>query len=94
MSVSRVNVSFSSDVLERIDAYCQANGMPRSAFLQLASVQYLDAVEAMPNVNKMLAAMAAVVDGTLKGEMAPEVAKSRLDSIQATYTALTGKEIP
>lgn len=94
MATIRVNVSLSSDVLSRIDSYCKDNGMPRSAFLQLSAVQYLDAVEAMPSVNKMLAAMAAVVDGTLKGEMSPDVAQNRLDSIQTTYTALTGKDIP
>lgn len=93
MPSSRVTVTLAPDVLERIDSYCKSSGIPRSAFIQLAANQYLDAVEAMPSVNKMLAAMSAVVDGTLKGELSPDVAKKRIDAISESYKALTGKEI-
>lgn len=92
MAAKRVNVTISDDVLSRIDLYCHDSGIPRSAFMQLAAVQYLDAVEAMPSVNKMLVAMASVVDGTLNGELSPDVAKSRLDAIQSAYQVLIGKE--
>lgn len=93
MASERVNVTFNPDVLERINSYCKSSGIPRSAFLQMAASQYLDAVDAMPNVNKMLSAMAAVVDGTFSGEMPPDEARQRMDQISATYTALTGKVI-
>lgn len=93
MGMMRVNITLPEDDLIRIDAYCKEKRMSRSALLQLAATQYLDAVEAMPSVNKMLAAMASVVDETFRGEMPPDVAKSRIDAIQNTYTALTGKPI-
>lgn len=89
----RVNVSFSRDVLEKIDAYCKKTGVPRSAFLQLAANQYLSAVDAMPSVTTMLNAMASVVDGTLKGELPPDMAIKQIDGIKQTYLALTGKKI-
>lgn len=89
----RFNVTFSPDVFERVNSYCKSSGIPRSAFLQLAAGQYLDAVDAMPSVNKMLSAMSAIVDGTFKGEISPDVAKERLDAISASYKALTGNEI-
>lgn len=90
MASVRFNVTFSPDVFERVNSYCKSSGIPRSAFLQLAAGQYLDAVDAMPSVNKMLA---AIVDGTFKGEISPDVAKERLDAISASYKALTGNEI-
>lgn len=93
MASVRFNVTFAPDVMERVDVYCKKSGIPRSAFLQLAATQYLNAVEAMPDVNKMLAAMSAVVDGTFKGELSPDVAKKRIDAISESYKALTGKEI-
>lgn len=94
MASERVNVTLLPEVLERVNAYCKASGIPRSAFFQLAAIQYLDAVDAMPSVNKMLAAMSAVVDGTFKGELSPDMAKERIDAISASYKALTGKDIP
>lgn len=93
MASIRFNVTFTPDVMERVDSYCKKSGIPRSAFLQLAATQYLDAVEAMPNVNKMLAAMAAVVDETFKGELSPDMARTRIDAISESYRALTGKDI-
>lgn len=89
----RVNISFPRDVLGRIDAYCKKTGIPRSAFVQLASTQYLDAVDAMPSVNTMLNAMASVVDGTFRGELSPDMAKEQIAGIKRTYTALTGRKI-
>lgn len=93
MASVRFNVTFSPDVFERVNSYCKSSGIPRSAFLQLAAGQYLDAVDAIPSVNKMLSAMSAIVDGTFKGEISPDVAKERLDAISASYKALTGNEI-
>lgn len=92
MASNRVNVTFSADVLERVDAYCKSTAIPRSAFLQLAATQYLDAVEAMPSFKKMLSAMSAVVDGTFNGDLCPSEAQIQLDAISASYKALTGKE--
>lgn len=93
MSVVRYNVSLSPDVAERINTYCASTRIQRSTFISLACTQYLDAVEAMPSVQKMLAAMSSVVDGTLKGELPPDEAKSQMDSISASYKLLTGKDL-
>lgn len=93
MSVVRYNVSLSPDAADRINAYCASTGLQRSTFISMACMQYLDAVEAMPSVQKMLAAMSSVVDGTLKGELPPDEAKSQMDSISASYKLLTGKDL-
>lgn len=90
-SAKKLSVTIRSDLLERMDLYANENGMTRSGLIAIAVTQYLNAVEAMPSVNKMLNAMAAVTDGVLKGEMPPSEAQARLDAIQATYEQLTKK---
>lgn len=93
MASVRFNVTFPPEVLDRVDVYCRKTGIPRSSLLQIAVSQYLDSVEAMPDVKKMFAAMAALVDGSFRGEISPTVAKERFDSISSTYTALTGRDV-
>lgn len=90
-SAKKLSVTVRADLLERMDEYANGNGMTRSGLIAIAVTQYLNAVEAMPSVNKMLSAMAAVTDGVLKGEMAPNEAQARMDAIQATYEQLTKK---
>jgi len=90
-TAQRVSLTVRSDLLERIDAFADGNGMTRSGFMSLAATQYLNAVEAMPSVNKMLNAMAAVTEGVLKGEIEPSTAKAKMAAIQSTYEELTKK---
>ena len=85
----KLNITLREDLLERIDEYAEGNGMTRSGLLAIAATQYLNAVEAMPSVNKLLKSMAAVSEGVLKGEMSPRDAQAKLDAIQATYEELS-----
>lgn len=90
-SAKKLNVTIREDLLERMDNYADDNGMTRSGLIAVAVTQYLNAVEAMPSVNKLLNAMAAVSEGVLKGEMPPQEAEARLAAIQVTYEELTKK---
>lgn len=88
-SARKLSVTIREDLLDRMDEYADENGMTRSGLIAIAVTQYLNAVEAMPSVNKLLSAMAAVSDGVLKGEMTPDEANARMDAIQVTYEQLT-----
>lgn len=90
-TAKKLNVTIREDLLERMDDYADENGMTRSGLIAMAVTQYLNAVEAMPSVNKLLNAMAAVSDGVLKGEMAPHEAEAKIAAIQSTYEELTKK---
>lgn len=90
-SAKKLSVTIRSDLLDRMDEYADNNGMTRSGLIAIAVTQYLNAVEAIPSVNKLLNAMAAVSDGVLKGELSPSEANARMAAIQATYGELTKK---
>ena len=90
-TAKKLNVTIREDLLARMDDYADENGMTRSGLIAMAVTQYLNAVEAMPSVNKLLNAMAAVSDGVLKGEMAPHEAEAKIAAIQSTYEELTKK---
>lgn len=87
----KLNVTIREDLVERMDEYADENGMTRSGLIAVAVTQYLNAVEAMPSVTKLLNAMASVSDGVLKGELSPRDAEARIAAIQATYEELTKK---
>lgn len=88
--VRKINITLREDLLERMDAYSKNNAMTRSGLIALAVTQYLNAVEAMPSVNKLLASMAAVAEGTVKGEIVPEDATRQMQEIQKTYNVVFG----
>lgn len=90
-NAKKLSVTIRTDLLSRMDDYASHNGMTRSGLIAIAVTQYLNACDAMPSLNKMLNAMAAVTDGVLKGEMEPREAQARIDAIQATYDTLTKK---
>ena len=92
MASKKINITIDADLLERVDKYAKANAISRSGLLAMAAVQYLNAVELMPSVNKLLNSMVAVVDGTLGGELSPTDAEQRLQQIQNSYAALTGSD--
>lgn len=92
MASKKINITVDEELLGRIDKYAKANAMTRSGLLAMAAVQYLSAVELMPSVNKLLSSVAAVVDGTFSGELAPEDAEQRMQQIQNSYAALTGSK--
>lgn len=88
----KLNITMKEDLLARADSYADENGMTRSGLIALALTQYLNSVEAMPSVNKLMASMAAVVDGTFNGVLDPVEAQKRMESIQAAYSLLVGKK--
>ena len=91
VSSKKLNVTIREDLLKRMDDYSSENGMTRSGLIAVAVTQYLNAVEAMPSVTKLLNAMAAVSEGVLKGEMSPRDAEVKIAAIQSTYDELTKK---
>lgn len=91
IKVKKINITLREDLLERADNFADGNGMTRSGLIAISLTQYLNAVEAMPSVNKLLNAMAAVTEGVLKGETDPKDAKAKMAAIQATYEDLTKK---
>lgn len=88
----KLNITVKEDLLSRADSYAEENGMTRSGLIALALTQYLNSVEAMPSVNKLMASMAAVVDGTFNGVLDPVEAEKRMESIQAAYRLLIDKK--
>lgn len=91
MASKKINITLQEDLLERMDTYASENALSRSALIALSVSQYLNAVEAMPSLNKLLTSMAAVAEGTLKGEIVPAEAESRLKQIQSSYEVLIKK---
>lgn len=91
MASAKVNVSLPPDLLERMEKYSKANNISRSGLVALAVSQYLNAIEAMPSVNQLLGSMAAVFDGTLKGELSEHEQKERMERIQDSYKAISEK---
>lgn len=87
----KLNVTIREDLVERMDEYADENGMTRSGLIAVAVTQYLNAVEAMPSVTKLLNAMASVTVGVLKGELPPRDAEVKMAAIQATYEELSKK---
>lgn len=90
MPSKKINITLDVNLLERIDNYASENAMTRSGLLAMAAAQYLNAVEAMPSVNKILSGMSAVLDGTLRGDLTPADAEQRVQQIRNSYAALTG----
>lgn len=88
--VKKLSVTLREDLIERMDDYADDNAMTRSGLIAVAVTQYLNAMEAMPSMNKLLSSMAAVVDGTFSGQLTPEEAEQRVAQIQNSYAALTG----
>lgn len=91
MATKKVNFTIKSDLLERIDKYCEENSISRSALIGLALAQYLNAVESMPSVQKLLASSAAVADGLLTGTMEKEEGEAQLARIKSAYELLISK---
>lgn len=89
---AQVSITVRDDVLRRADAYADENGMTRSGLFVLALTQYLNSVEAMPSVNKLMATMAAVVEGTFQGEISPSEAEKRMEGIKTAYELLIDKK--
>lgn len=91
MASKKINITLQEELLERVDKYAGENALSRSGLIALAVSQYLNAVEAMPSVNKILASMAAVAEGTVRGEISPADADRKITEIQRAYEVLIKK---
>lgn len=89
MASVKLNITLSPELLERTDEYAHRNSLTRSGLIALSLSQYLNAVESMPQVNKLLAGLSAVVDGSLRGDLTKEQAEARLAAIQGEYQKFT-----
>jgi len=85
MASVKLNITLAPELLERTDEYARRNSLTRSGLIALSLSQYLNAVESMPQVNKLLAGLGAVVDGSLRGDLTKEQAEARLAAIQSEY---------
>lgn len=91
MESKRLNITLKPDLLERMDNYVAENGMSRSALISIAVNQYLNAVQAMPSVQKIFSGLADIVEKTSKGQLQPNEAMQRLEGIQSTYKEIVKK---
>lgn len=91
MASAKVNISLPPELLERMERYSKANNISRSGFVALSVSQYLNAVETMPDLQKLVGSMAAVFDGTIKGELSEQEQKERFERIQESYKTISEK---
>lgn len=91
MASAKVNVSLPPELLERMERYSKANNITRSGLVALSVSQYLNAVETMPDLQKLLGSMAAVFEGSIKGDLSEQEQKERMERIQESYTAISEK---
>ena len=52
--MKRVQISLDDDVLTRMDAFTSKSGLNRSSLITLATMTYIDAQEAMPDIQAQL----------------------------------------
>lgn len=84
MAAVKVNVTLQADLLARIDAYCEGTGISRSAFLAMASSQYIDAIEKKSIVSDAFGHMGKLFKLALDGKTdSDEYAKALEDLEQA-----------
>lgn len=75
--MAKVTISIDDELLERVDAYADDNGMTRSGMLCLSARQYLHSMEALPSVSKLfrqLAELAGKSGALSKEEVAGQLA--------------------
>ena len=58
----KVQMSINDDLLQKIDAYADANYMTRSGFVSMACAQYLAAQEVQLAIKEMAACMRRIAD--------------------------------
>lgn len=92
MAAVKVNVTFDEQLLTRIDAYADENGMTRSGFLGVAAKQYIDAVEMMPTAKKLMMSLAALAHKTAGGEISKEEAAAEMEDLELAYKSILGKK--
>lgn len=52
--MKRVQISLDDDVLSRMDTFTREKGLNRSSLITLATMSYIEAQEAMPDLQKQI----------------------------------------
>ena len=67
----KLSVSLEEKLIDRIDKFAADSGLNRSALSAVACVQYMDACEAAPGLNSLLASLAAFTQTVAEGKLNP-----------------------
>lgn len=67
----KLSVSLEENLIDRMDKFAADRGLNRSGLIAVACTQYMDAAEAMPGMNAMLAAFAAFMQTVAEGKIVP-----------------------
>lgn len=90
MAQRKLNISLEENLIDRMDDFATKKGLNRSALIAVACAQYMDAAEAMPGLNTMLAAFGAFIQTVAEGKLEPgtpeyDAAVEELDAQQADF---------
>ena len=68
----RVNVYIADEVMSRVDAYCEQNGLRRGAFLTMAATDFLRAKEMTPQIKELLGDFLKTSGEAVQGQITPD----------------------
>lgn len=91
MASVKLNATIQTEMLARIDDYCDTKGMTRSAFLSMAAAQYLDAIEKQPVVMDSFATMADLFKLAIKGKADSAEYAEKLEQLEASNKIIRKK---
>lgn len=87
--IKRVSVSMEEEVLDKIDKFASEKGMTRSALFQIASEQYIRAVDLTPSMNKAFALMGTLADMVGDGRIDSDDYHRRLNELEGLQSTLS-----
>lgn len=93
MASVKINITVQDELLSRIDAYADDNGMTRSGLLQMAARQYLDAVEMSPAVRSMMRNLSDLAQAVVDGKLPPAAVNDALTDLDAEYGHLKSQAV-
>lgn len=88
MASKKLNITLQDELVERMDAFTKRNSMTRSGLIATAVAQYLNAIEAMPNVNKVLALMGSLAKRAALGDINSEDYERELQELERVQSLL------
>lgn len=92
MAQRKLNVSLEENLVDRMDAFAANKGLNRSGLIAVACTQYMDAAEAMPGMNAVLASFAAFIQTVAEGKIEPgtpeyDAALSEVEEKQKVFSS-------
>lgn len=90
MASKKIAITVQDDLLERMDAFAERNAMTRSGLIATSVAQYLNAVEAMPNMNKVLALMGSLAKRAATGGVDSKEYDAELAELEEMQSKLSG----